>query len=257
MGLPKAVNIGAPFTDFPGGSFNALVAGYWAHRGQRVSSAQADKVLCTSGPSLICKIKNGTGQNLNPGQVLGIHGPMINYPAHKRQVYSRPMFNGLAPQADEPNKFVILTEQIRDGKPGSAVLIGAAWAQVDVADVGHKFAKIKDLETQYLESGGEGAQIIYKEKQGESGSQALGVQWVLIIMGGGAGGGNVPRALCIATAEIPARSGSTPGTSGSYNIIKGDVSGNIENWSLVPISAGSYMVILDIGGSEVIVSAFC
>lgn len=78
--------------------------------------------------------------------------------------------------------------------------------------------------------------------------------------GGAPGVGGPKTTIVRATAAISAGSGDprTPGTSTDYEHIKGDtITGNIENWSEVEISDNSYMVILEIEGDNVIVSAFC
>lgn len=80
------------------------------------------------------------------------------------------------------------------------------------------------------------------------------------VEGSGTGGEGKRTTIVRATAAISAGSGDprTPGTSTDYEHIKGDtITGNIENWSEVEISDNSYMVILEIEGDNVIVSAFC
>jgi hypothetical protein len=76
---------------------------------------------------------------------------------------------------------------------------------------------------------------------------------------GGEGGGK-RTTLVRATADIPPGTGDprTPTLSGDYEHVKGDtLSGDIENWSQVLIDDNSYMVIVEINGDNVIVSAFC
>lgn len=70
----------------------------------------------------------------------------------------------------------------------------------------------------------------------------------------------VKTAIVQATAVIPGSIGGSPRepiTSTDFTTIKGDTFDEIENWSLVDISNGSYMVILEVDGDGVIVSAFC
>ncbi len=71
-------------------------------------------------------------------------------------------------------------------------------------------------------------------------------------LGGGSGG-----ALLKATAQINGRDSDDPTTSEAYEVIKGTMSGPIENWSQVDITEDSYMVALKIDGDNVIISAFC
>lgn len=79
--------------------------------------------------------------------------------------------------------------------------------------------------------------------------------------GGTTTGGEVVRAIVRATSLIPAGTGTgasrSPGSSSDYVVVKGDVSGAIKNWSLVEITIDSFMVIVEIDGDNIIVSAFC
>lgn len=270
MGLPQPVPLNTPFINFPGGSFNALVAGYHAQRGNRQPGAQHNFVVSGVGPQLKVKVKNGTGIRIEPGHVLGINGLLVPYsvymnvggiptaqPANTRQVYSPPMFNCLSPLASEPNKFVVAIEQIRDGKIGWTVLMGAVWVRLDVLDSSHKFAKVKNLVTDFMETGASGAIIIFKEKQGEAEeSQKTGVQWALIIIGGGAGG-NEPS-IVKSTGIIPAATTAGPGLSTSYVNVKGPtVTGEIENRSGKQIPANLELGVITIAGDWVIWPAYC
>jgi hypothetical protein len=82
---------------------------------------------------------------------------------------------------------------------------------------------------------------------------------VLCRVEGGGGGGRI--AILQATAAIPAASGTprAPSLSSDYDFIKGDDPGGaqIENWSLVEITDESYLIVHEIDGDFVIVSAFC
>lgn len=78
--------------------------------------------------------------------------------------------------------------------------------------------------------------------------------------GGGAGGVGKNTSIVQATAAIPPGSGTprVPGLSLAYSNVKGDtITGDVENWSLVEIPINVFMVILEIDGDNVIVSAFC
>lgn len=78
----------------------------------------------------------------------------------------------------------------------------------------------------------------------------------------GAGGGEeIDRCVGKADGAISAAtddmSGNrTPGT-GTIEIVKGSGSDTVENWSLVEISDGSYVICMDIDGDMVVVDAFC
>ena len=80
---------------------------------------------------------------------------------------------------------------------------------------------------------------------------------VVLVLNPG-GGGSVLRALLRATGPIPERvDDTTPGTADTYDVIKGDCSGDIENWSAVEIPTDSFIVIVQIDGDNVIYNAFC
>lgn len=76
----------------------------------------------------------------------------------------------------------------------------------------------------------------------------------------GGGGGPGKTAIVQATAVIgPATAGPprVATTSTDFTTIKGDTFSEIENWSLVSISDDSFLIIQEIDGDGVIVSAFC
>lgn len=77
---------------------------------------------------------------------------------------------------------------------------------------------------------------------------------------GGSGGVSKKTAIVQATSIIPGSLGGSPRipiVSGDFTTILGDTFDEIENYSMVDISNESYMVILEIDGHGVIVSAFC
>lgn len=73
------------------------------------------------------------------------------------------------------------------------------------------------------------------------------------------GGSSTNAALAIADEGIPAASDSDPRVPGEndVNVIKGSGSGDWQNWSLIEIPAGSYVVGIEIEGAMVTVAAFC
>ena len=184
MGLPQPVDIGTTSAEFPGGSFNALVDGYYARRGQRQPGAQHNFCLTVIGPSLFVKIKNDTSEDREPGQILGIDGALIEFAKNERQVFSVPMLSGVSPlTADHADRFVVVKERIKQGKPGTATLNGLAWARVDVTDVDHEFAAVTDDDPRFLTSdAASGVQLIAKEKETEEGAEALGEQWAVVFL---------------------------------------------------------------------------
>jgi hypothetical protein len=246
--VAKQIPIGSIVEEFPGGTFNELVRDLLNRRGERLPPPNTQT---GTGPSLIVSVKNSSGGDLGPGAVLGIDGPLFPYGDDNGQVYRRPVVDGVTPALPEhANAFVVLTNHIVNGKRGAGVLMGLTWVRVDVTNTGHTHAKVKDAETDYLESGSSGFPLIYKQ------TASTGQQWGLVSIGGG-GGSTLNVALATADSTISGRSGGTPGT-GDVTIVKGTGSDeDWENWSVVDITSGSYVVAIEIDGDMVIVAAFC
>lgn len=138
---------------------------------------------------------------------------------------------------------------------GHLVITGLVWARVNVTDAAHKCVTLTTDDTTYLASAASGTAIWDRKLAG------TGKQWALILLGGGGSGGtSAETCLLKATANIPAASGTprAAGTSTDYDVILGSDPGvDIQNWSLVEITSGSYMFVIKIGSDPVIVSAFC
>lgn len=81
---------------------------------------------------------------------------------------------------------------------------------------------------------------------------------VLVAIVGGSGSSKRTAVLKATDAIAGATGDRTPATSGDYTVVKGDTpAGDIENWSTVGISVDSYMVTLEIDGTDVIIDVFC
>jgi len=171
--------------------------------------------------------------------------------------FRKPWFEGKLYDEEMDNPIAILTRAARGGD-GEEVLgdietarvLGVCTAIVNVTDTDHWFAKPVDGEY-VLESDSSGP-VQLLARAASTGSQELSV------MLGGGGGVTTEAALLKLTAELLARSDSTtPGTTSSYDVVKGSASGAIENWSAKDIPSGTYVGVIKISGGWVVWPAFC
>ncbi len=259
MAVPDKVDVGGEFTEFPGGSFNALVDGYWRQRGQR------NEVQPTTKPDLprvVVRVKNASGADRFKGHVLGIDGALFSCDDNPGQVWhGGPALKGIVPTATHDDAFVVTLETIATGAIGRAFILGCDWARVKVNMAADEFATVEADEADYLRSGSSGARILYKEKQHLEGSEALGVQWALVLLGGG-GGGEANSALRFGyvAAEISGATGPLPedwgvGTVQFYND-DGEADGSPEEvrnryYSNIPEDAPGYCSLFTVLGEQV------
>ncbi len=140
---------------------------------------------------------------------------------------------------------------------GQGIIMGPTWCTVEVTDEAHTHAAPTDGENTKLTSGSSGAKIYWKES-------GTGTKKAVVILGGGGdGGGAVARGTCKVTSLIDAASDSmgvrtaTIADDSHYSHIDGDTFSNVENWSLVDITTDSYIIVMEVGGHNKIISAFC
>ncbi len=266
---PKPVTIGQPFTEFPGESFNALVAGHLAKKAEQTKSNDARG----NTPRLVVSCNNSTSTTVEPGWIMGFSAPVFTTEAapdgDPQQVYSAPMVKGITPAVPEhSSQFVVALDYIRGtsdvtaGAVGPACLMGLAWVKVNFTLHAHDHVIVAEGETQ-LQSSTSGITPVWIGTIPDDGDLPADV-WALILIGGGTGGGGtVARGTCKATSMIDAASDSmgvrtaTIADDSHYSHIDGDTFSNIENWSLVDITTDTYMIVIEIGGHNKIISAFC
>lgn len=206
MAVPQKVVIGAPMREFVGGSFNALVDGYWQQRA--AGGKQRGTRSGSLGPALTVLVKNNSGAAREPGHVLGVDELLLTLTEEPSQVYREPIVQGITPTtADHASKFVVCRDHIVAGEVGPAWLLGCGWVKANITDTGHTHLAIADGVADYLESGTSGYEIIWKES-------GTGTKWALVLLGGGGGGGGggtyYPPKIVLVDVEIPGAKSAVP-----------------------------------------------
>lgn len=139
-------------------------------------------------------------------------GTPLNLPPF--QVPRKPAFNFKPPVAGEP--FMVVFDKLSTGQRGDAAVSGLVACKVNILEAGHKLAGPITNTPDYLVSSTSGpAEIVWKEKQDLEGSQALGVQWCYVLLGGEGGDSataNVSH-IAIMTVEAPPSSFGPGGIS--------------------------------------------
>lgn len=130
---------------------------------------------------LAITIKNDTGSNIAVGDVVGFGDPLLLV-SSAGESQRRITFEHASPVA---GKWAVAANSIKDDFAGQCVLVGIAWAQVNVTDANHTHA---DISGGSLVSGDSGyAKILYKPA-------GTGTDWCCLQLGlpdGSGGGGTV------------------------------------------------------------------
>lgn len=235
MTVPQKVQIGAPMTEFVGGSFNALVEEYWRRNGGP-SNGRQTPAGSAARPVLPVLVKNTSGAAREPGHVLGVSGLILTLVEDAGQVYREPAVVGVTPvAADHAAKFVVLRDHLENNAIGPAWILGCGWVKGNITDTGHTHLKVKDGEASYLESGTSGAEIIATE------TGTTGTQWALVLLGGG-GGSSGTRWGTVSTAAGASETEGTPAEDGEidlYEAFGGDVGLPFKNYYPEVVPAGA------------------
>jgi hypothetical protein len=254
MSDPQPIHVGEVLRGIRAADHNGFYE-TWRKVNQLPPSATNGRQSTTSNRLVVSVFNEGVAINTE-FPVLKLTSPVFT-PTDRANVIWEPIaFNGDTPDADTTIADICIVQgPIGTGLMGRGhgVISGPTYCKVEVSDAAHTHAKPTDGENTKLESGTSGAKIVWKES-------GTGTKKALVMLGGGGSGASVPRALLRATASIPAGTGDprSPGLSTDFEQVLGDtISGDIENWSQVLITDNSYMVVIDIGAHNVIVSAFC
>lgn len=207
---PKKLTIGAPFREFPGDGYNALVDDYLRRKSEKPN---APPQASGSQPSIAVQCHNSTSTTIEPGEILGFSQPIFLLTEDANQVYSAPAVKGITPAAPQhSNQFVVATDYIRGtgdvtgGAVGPAVLMGLAWCKVNWTDDTHTKVKVAEGETM-LQSGTSGMTPVWHEDIPDP-EYLPATLWALVMLGGGASA-ELTASFMIVTTEIPAATGDT------------------------------------------------
>jgi len=140
-------------------------------------------VLPMEESSTLIPVKNGSGQDLVTGQILGIDGPFFTPTENNDEFRFHPAVDGVA--ADPTThwgRYVILKGPIANGKIGPCMISGVAAALIYVYETCHEWADVhpnpSGNEAYYLASGQCGAaRILWKES-------GTGLVWGIVLLYG-------------------------------------------------------------------------
>jgi len=126
----------------------------------------------------LIKILNVSGLPKAFGSIVGYGLPVDPPPGTLHRI---PTFQSVAPTKGKP--FAVLLQDIATSAVGDAGPCGVVPVQIDYTDAAHTKADAITNDYAKLRSGAEGpAIILWREKQGISGSGTLGVQWARVLL---------------------------------------------------------------------------
>lgn len=152
-------------------------------KGGKIELAR-DQLAARNAPyQLTVDVVNQSGADIiAPGGVLKISAPIDTLTSNPGMVYERPLFKGLTPTGND-DYFVLLPDLLLQNGWAHGVIHGFTYTQIYYSDTtsAHTKAAPGTL-TSYLLSGNNGLPIIWREKQDQTGSSTVGLQWGLVFM---------------------------------------------------------------------------
>lgn len=129
------------------------------------------------------RIYNGTGAKVSRFGILGIADLVVTPDLSLGDFQNNWVLTGRVPTVGDMGSFVICADQIADKAIGSAFLFGACPVQINFIGADDEFADVTIGDSTKLTSGSSGgAQVLWSPS-------LTGVQWALVRVGGGSGGG--------------------------------------------------------------------
>jgi hypothetical protein len=142
----------------------------------------------------VAKVRNDTGDDLDPFSVVGLSAPVIGPTDNLAQFQSAPNFKAVKPATDS-GRIAVLMEPVAAGAIGRAVVSGVVAVQVTVTSTGHEFATPSAGDTDKLASDLTGPARIL------SPPAATGLQWLYVLLQGGAALGTTGSAVARVRVE--------------------------------------------------------
>jgi hypothetical protein len=135
--------------------------------------------------SLFMHVVNETGKPLQRFNVLGLDAPLET--EDENVLCSRIVFKGVVPQKQHRGKFAVLQQDAEPNQIVRACIFGATLAKIQSdnssssssassSNSGIRFCDVKEDETEYLTSGGNGAEVLWHDST---------TQWAIIRIGSG------------------------------------------------------------------------
>lgn len=247
MPLTRLV-VGNSINGFPGRTFNTL-CDYAERRDAPKPPRPRPHSLQYS---LAATIRNDTTYDLAAGEVVGL-STILGDPITDEAIrYSGPVFIGVVPSAAYENKFGVMLSPCAAGGIGKAMILGAAWAKIDVNNAAHEFATIKaGTQTSLKSAASPGYPIVWKES-------GTGLRLCLVLVGGAGGAGlrhgKLSAALTgpTATVNCVVWAGTTPAATSETLSVGCWLLGTSET-----IASGAKVDLAFINGGWQVVAAEC
>ncbi len=158
----KKVQTGQPLK-IPAETFNAFLDAARDFRSRQQSrESQSEPSFRQSG---IVKVKNGSGEDRNRFEILGIDRPIFTPTDNLDTFQNDVLLVGVMPDGeDHPGRFCILLEPLKADAIGLAVIAGVCPVRIDVQEESDTFAEVQDEDATQLKSSGSGSvTILWKE----------------------------------------------------------------------------------------------
>lgn len=147
---------------------NAWTRAAWSHETRALGHSQNSSLQ----DALTVRVSASASQDFPPGSAVGLGDPTF-VPADNEDSQYNPVFSYVAPTE---GKWAIAVRGLEEGTVGLCVLVGVAWAEVDIQSPTDTHA---DIDAGVLKSGEVGyAKILYKPA-------GTGVNWCCLQLGGG------------------------------------------------------------------------
>lgn len=155
----------------PAKDWNALAS---AHNGGMIGDVNQDK--SSQRNPVVVRVKNETGASLPRFAVVGLGDSLISITTNAGE-----WRDGIVIKAEIPelgthnNKFAVLTQSLKDNEIGDAIVMGVTQVKLNINSSTDTHAAISDGETDYLETGTTGVEIIWKET-------GTGEKWGIVLL---------------------------------------------------------------------------
>ena len=117
------------------------------------------------GRESLILLKNSTGTTLKVGHIVGLDG-LIHTPSSLPNGWDFYRFHKAVKPDPAKYTFAVMLEEVKDGKPGHALISGVCKTQVDVKNKEHQFARpIKDKPEQMESCAFGPARLLFREKE--------------------------------------------------------------------------------------------
>jgi hypothetical protein len=158
----RKVQVGDPLA-IPASTFNSFIDAARDFRA-RQTSATSDPLQSFRQAGIV-PIKNGSTEDRNRFDVLGISAPLFSPTDNIEEFKNRVSLTGVKPAAaTHLGKFAILLEPMKDGAIGRACVSGVCPARIYIEEEWHQYADVEDDQPAHLKSRPSGgAHILWKE----------------------------------------------------------------------------------------------